>query len=70
MPFAYIYPAIFSMRHAAVACGLGELGLSNLFLAPDMGPRVRLSAFITTAPLEPDPMYEEPLCLGENVASA
>ncbi len=65
MPFADLYPAIFSMRHAAVACGLGELGLSNLFMTPEMGPRTRLSAFITTAPLEPDPMYKEPVCLGE-----
>jgi len=66
MPFADIYPSIFSMRHAAVACGLGELGISNLLLTPDMGPRVRLTSFITTAPLEPDPIYIKPLCLGEN----
>lgn len=65
MPFPDLYASIFSMRHAAVACGLGELGLNNLFMTPDMGPRVRLTAFITTAPLEPDPMYMEPICLGE-----
>jgi epoxyqueuosine reductase QueG len=65
MPFGDIYPSIFSMRHAAVACGLGELGLNNLFMTPEMGPRVRLTAFITTAPLEQDPMYMERLCLGE-----
>ncbi|MEM2906245.1 MAG: hypothetical protein QW057_10900 [Candidatus Bathyarchaeia archaeon] len=65
MPFPDQYPAPLSMRHAAVACGLGELGLSNLFMTPDMGPRVRLTAFITTAPLEPDPMMMKPLCLGD-----
>jgi epoxyqueuosine reductase len=65
MPFGDIFPSIFSMRHAAVASGLGELGLNNLFMTPDMGPRVRLTAFITTAPLEPDPMYAGSLCLGE-----
>jgi len=65
MPFPDAYPSVFSMRHAAVACGLGELGLSNLFLTPEMGPRVRLTALITTAPLKPNPMHMEPICLGE-----
>jgi len=65
MPFGGFYPAIFSMKHAAVAAGLGELGLNNLFMTPDMGPRVRLTAFITTASLKPDPVYMKPICLGE-----
>ncbi len=49
---------IFSHRHAAVAAGLGEFGWNNLLLIPNNGPRVRLVSVITTAELEPDPMYE------------
>ena len=52
-----------SHRHAAVAAGLGEFGWNNLFMTPDAGPRVRLVTVITTAELEPDPMYSgAPLC--------
>lgn len=47
----------FSNLHAAVAAGLGELGWSGLVLTPDVGPRARFSSVITTAKLEPDPMY-------------
>ncbi|MCM8807075.1 MAG: hypothetical protein ABIM58_02950 [candidate division WOR-3 bacterium] len=50
-------------RYAAVACGLGEIGWSGLFLHPEFGPRVRLVTIITSAELIPDPMYEgEKLC--------
>jgi hypothetical protein len=53
----------FSNIHAAVAAGLGELGWCDLLLTPDVGPRVRLGSIITTAKLDPDPMYEgERLC--------
>jgi len=52
-----------SHRHAAVASGLGEFGWNNLFMTPDAGPRVRLVTVITTAELEPDPMYSgDPIC--------
>jgi hypothetical protein len=52
-----------SHRHAAVAAGLGEFGWNNLFMTPDAGPRVRLVTVITTAELEPDPMYHgDPIC--------
>ena len=57
--------APFSHRHAAVAAGLGEFGLNNLLLTPRYGPRQRLVSIITTAPLEPDPIIEKPICLGE-----
>lgn len=46
----------FSQRHAAVACGLGELGLNNMFISPEYGIRVRLGSVITDAPLAPDPL--------------
>lgn len=55
--------ADFSHKHAAVAAGLGEFGLSNLVLTPEFGPRVRLNSVITSAPLEPTPLYQGPaLC--------
>jgi epoxyqueuosine reductase len=55
--------AAFSNRHAAVAAGLGEIGWNGLCLTPESGPRQRFSSVITTAPLEPDPMYSGPkLC--------
>jgi len=53
----------FSNIHAAVAAGLGDLGWCELVLTPDAGPRARFGSIITTAKLEPDPMYEGPrLC--------
>ncbi|MCE5253203.1 MAG: hypothetical protein LLG45_03180 [Actinomycetia bacterium] len=55
--------ADFSHRHAAVAAGLGEFGLSGLLLTPEFGPRQRLVSIITDAPLESSPMYAGPaLC--------
>ncbi len=51
------------MRIAAYAAGMGEIGWSKMFLSPKFGPRQRLAAIITDAPLEPDPIYEGPaLC--------
>jgi len=45
-----------SQRHAAVACGLGELGMNSGFICPEYGLRVRLGSLVTDAPLEPDPL--------------
>jgi len=57
------FTADLSQRHAAVAAGLGELGWSGLLLTPEFGPRQRITSVITSAPLEPDPMYQgPPLC--------
>jgi len=51
------------MRIAAFCAGLGEIGYSKMFLSPQFGPRQRLAAVITDAPLEPDPLYDGPqLC--------
>ena len=55
----------FSTRHAAVAAGLGQLGLNNLLLTPQYGSLQRIVAIITVAPLEPDPLLNKQLCLGE-----
>jgi ferredoxin len=49
-------------RIAAVAAGLGEMGYSKVFLSPEFGPRQRLALLITDAPLEPDPLLEQPIC--------
>jgi hypothetical protein len=49
-------------RLAAVAAGLGELGVSKLFMSPEFGPRQRLALLLTDAPLEPDPLYQGEVC--------
>ena len=52
-----------SVRHAAVAAGLGEFGWMSIVLTPEFGPRNRFGVILTTAELEPDPMYDGPrLC--------
>lgn len=60
------YHAPFSHRHAAVRAGLGEFGLNNLVLTRRFGPRVRFMSVITRAPLDPDPLLTEKLCLGSS----
>ncbi|MBN2642438.1 MAG: hypothetical protein JXR78_12355 [Victivallales bacterium] len=53
----------FHFRLAAVACGLGEIGWSKMFLTPEFGPLQRVAFIFTDAPLEPDPLYNgAPLC--------
>ncbi|MDR0915873.1 MAG: 4Fe-4S binding protein, partial [Oscillospiraceae bacterium] len=52
-----------SLRHSAVAAGLGEFGWMSIVLTPEFGPRNRFGVILTTAEIEPDPMYSgEPLC--------
>jgi len=55
-----------SFKHAAVSCGLGEIGKNNLLLTPEFGPHQRLCAILTDAKLEPDPRQEFNLCKGCN----
>ncbi len=58
--------AEFSHRHAAVAAGLGEFGLNGLALTPEFGPMQRFNSLLTSAELEPTPLYEgPPLCQPE-----
>ena len=53
----------FHFRLAAVACGLGEIGWSKMFLTPEFGPMQRVAFIFTDAELEPDPLYNgEALC--------
>lgn len=50
-------------RIAAFCAGLGEIGYSRVFLTPEFGPRNRFNIILTSAPLEPDPIYNGPkLC--------
>jgi epoxyqueuosine reductase QueG len=51
-----------SLRAIGCAAGLGEYGLSKLFLTPQFGPRQRLFALLTDAPLEQDPLLRESIC--------
>ncbi len=40
-----------SIKYAAYLAGLGRYGVSNLLLIPGIGPRVRMTAVVTDAPL-------------------
>ncbi len=51
-----------SHKHAAVSCGIGEIGRNNLLLTPEFGPHQRLCAIVTQAPLDTDPGRELNLC--------
>lgn len=59
----YEHAASFSHMAAFVACGLGEYGYHGMVLSPEYGPRERIISVITSAELEPDPLYRgDPLC--------
>ncbi len=49
--------AFLSHRHAAVLAGLGDIGVNNLLITPQYGPRVRVNSVITTAELTLDPSF-------------
>lgn len=51
-------------RILAVACGLGEIGYSRMFLSPRFGPAIRVFPILTDAVLEPDPMVQTRVCDG------
>jgi epoxyqueuosine reductase QueG len=52
-----------SLRHAAVAAGLGTFGWHSIVISPEYGTRNRFAAILTTAEFEPDPLYDGPeLC--------
>jgi epoxyqueuosine reductase len=53
----------FSHKHAAFAAGLGQFGLNNLFMTPQFGAHNRFVSVLTSAALDPDPLYDGPdLC--------
>jgi len=51
-----------SCKHAAQEAGLGEIGIHSLFITPEFGPRHRMAAVITEAPLENYRREERKLC--------
>lgn len=56
-----------SMRHAAVAAGLGVFGRHNLVIHPRYGTRITFTAVLTDRSLPSDPPVEEDLCLHCNL---
>ena len=55
---------LLSLPHAAVEAGLGTLGLNLQLLTPEFGPRVILTAVMSSLDVEPDRRRTESLCLG------
>jgi len=51
-----------SLRHAAVAAGLGAFGRHNLVLHPKLGSRVVFTAVLTDLDLPSDPPVREEIC--------
>jgi epoxyqueuosine reductase len=51
-----------SLRHAAVAAGLGVFGRNNLVLHPRFGSRILFTALLTDLALPSDPPVTEELC--------
>ncbi len=57
------FAAEFSHRHAAVAAGIADFGLNGLALTPEFGSMQRFNSLLTSAELEPTPMWDGPgLC--------
>ena len=46
------------LKEAGVLAGLGIIGKNNLLITERYGPRIRLRAVYSSAPLEPDPIIE------------
>jgi len=51
-----------SLRHAAVAAGLGVFGRHNLVIHPRFGSRLSFTGLLTELPLASDPPVREELC--------
>ena len=51
-----------SLRVIGCAAGLGELGMSKVFMTPQFGPRQRMYGVLTDAVLEADPLLEGEVC--------
>jgi len=58
-PAPNVYP---DFDYAAVACGLGEIGLNGIFLSPEYGSRQRFHMIITDAEIDPSPLFEGQIC--------
>ena len=58
-PEPNVYP---DFDYAAVACGLGEIGLNGIFLSDKFGSRQRFHMIITDAEIEETPMFSGHVC--------
>ena len=58
-PEPNVYP---DFDYAAVACGLGEIGLNGLFLTPQFGSRQRFHMILTDAEIDPTPLFDGHIC--------
>lgn len=58
-PEPNVYP---DFTYAAVACGLGEIGLNGIFLSPQFGSRQRFHMIITDAEIESSPLFVGHVC--------
>jgi len=54
--------ALLDLKEAALRAGLGVLGQNNLVVTREFGPRIRLGAVYTAAPLEPDGPLRDYYC--------
>jgi ferredoxin len=66
-PLGYSCPAgqgSMLLRVAAVRAGLGSLGLNQMLLTPEFGPRLFLSGVLTDLDIEPDQPFAAELCPG------
>jgi epoxyqueuosine reductase len=61
-------PALLSLPHAAVEAGLGTLGLNLQLLTPEYGPRVLLTAVLSSIDVECDRKMDRALCHGPSCA--
>ncbi|MHA2407326.1 MAG: 4Fe-4S binding protein [Candidatus Ranarchaeia archaeon] len=61
--FKHFWWGSISEKHIQVSCGLGRMGVNNLFMTADFGPRVWGASFLTDAPLVPSPIWPEEICL-------
>ncbi|HUW63533.1 MAG TPA: 4Fe-4S binding protein [Spirochaetia bacterium] len=57
----------FSLRHAAIAAGLGNFGRHNLVIHPTLGTRVTFSAIITNLEMESDSKATQDFCTHCNI---
>ena len=53
---------LLSMKHVAVACGMGQIGKSGLLLNPEYGNRLTLGAILTNVDFESDPFCKN-ICI-------
>ena len=58
-PAPNVYP---DFDYAAVACGLGEIGLNGLFMSAEYGTRQRFHMILTDAEIEESPMFTGSIC--------